>query len=434
MTATIETSVIAATPAAIPATQLPTRDASVKPVPRSNLGLLPLENRFLTWGARFAALGLSWVITQRLMPWHGLAWFVVVAAVANVVVLALGTAVFDTNVAVSDRVAQWFVSTAAMVVFVSLGSVIFFVLKRGWPALHHLNFFTQDMTGVGTQDPLDKGGILHAIIGSLIELGIASAIALPLGIGTAVFMNEVGGGFAKVVRTVVEAMTALPDILAGLFIYTVWILALGFPRSGLAAAQSIAVMMLPIIARASDVVLRVVPGSLREASYALGTSRWATVWYVVLPTARSGLATALILAIARGIGETAPVLITSGNAPFVHVNPTSGVMNSLPLYIFTAARSGIEVQIQRAFGAAAVLLVLVMVLFSAARYLARPPSNKPSLTKRLMRQLHVKPRIRPAYDMRDATVPADLGPLGTPERSTDHPDPHYPPAADEEVP
>jgi phosphate transport system permease protein len=144
-------------------------------------------------------------------------------------------------------------------------------------------------------------------------------------------------------------------------------------------------MMLPIIARASDVVLRVVPGTLREASFALGASRWATVWRVVLPTARSGLATALILAIARGVGETAPVLITSGNATFVHLDPTSGVMNSLPLFIFTSARSGIAVDIQRAFGAAAVLLLLVLVLFITARLLARPSTAKASLLRRLRR-------------------------------------------------
>ena len=144
-------------------------------------------------------------------------------------------------------------------------------------------------------------------------------------------------------------------------------------------------MMLPIIARASDVVLRVVPGTMREAAFALGASRWATVWQVVLPTARSGLATALILAIARGVGETAPVLITSGNAQFIHLDPTSGVMNSLPLFIFTSARGGIDVQVQRAFGAAAVLLLLVLVLFIVARMLARPATGKPSLVRRLRR-------------------------------------------------
>jgi phosphate transport system permease protein len=368
------------------AVRIPASD-DVPNTPRANLGQLPADERFLTWGARVGALGIAWVVVERLLPVSGLAWFLFVFAIANVVILAVGTAVLGSNVAVSDRVAQWVVSTGMVIVLVALGSVIIFVLERGWTALDHANFFTHDMTGVGAQDPLNRGGILHAILGSLIELGIASAIALPLGIGTAVYMNEVGGKFARVVRTVVEAMTALPDILAGLFIYTVWIIALGFPRSGLAAGLAIAVMMLPIIARASDVVLRVVPGTMREAAFALGASRWATVWRVVLPTALPGLATALILAIARGVGETAPVLITSGNASFIHANPLTGVMNSLPLFIFTSARSGIPLQVERAFGAAAALLVLVLVLFITARMLARPRTNKPSLLRRTRRAL-----------------------------------------------
>jgi phosphate transport system permease protein len=427
MTTTLE-------PTSAPTTHLPARDSDVLPTPRSGLRALPAESRFITWGSFLAGLALAWVITQRLLPWGGVAWFIVVAAVANVLILAVGTAVIDNQVSVADRVARWVITAAAVLVLVALGSVMVYVLKRGWPALHHLNFFTKDMTGVGELDPLDKGGILHAIVGSLIELGIASAIALPFGIGTAVFMNEVGGAFAQVVRTVVEAMTALPDILAGLFIYTVWILALGQPRSGLAAGLAIAVMMLPIIARASDVVLRVVPGSLREASLALGASRWSTVWNVVLPTARSGLATALILAIARGIGETAPVLITSGNASFMHVNPTSGVMSSLPLFIYTGAKSGIAVSIQRAFGAAAVLLVLVLILFAIARYLARPPSNKPSLTRRLMKLVRVNVAPRVGHDFVAADPGASAAVLPPPERVTDHPKPQYPPTPDEEVP
>ncbi|MGN6473417.1 MAG: phosphate ABC transporter permease PstA [Mycobacteriales bacterium] len=365
----------------------PPYDDALHSTPRADLRQRPAEERFLTWGARFAALGIAWLAVDRLLPVSGVWWFAFIFALANVMILAVGTAVRGSNVEISDRIAQWVVSAGMTIVLAALASVIIFVFKRGWTALHHWNFFHDDMNGVGAQDPLSHGGIIHAVLGSLIELGIASAIALPLGVGTAVYMNEIGGKFARVIRTVVEAMTALPDILAGLFIYTVWILALGLPRSGLAAGLAITVMMLPIIARASDVVLRVVPGTLREASFALGASRWATVWRVVLPTARSGLATALILAIARGVGETAPVLITSGNAPFVHLNPTSGVMNSLPLFIFTSARSGIELQVQRAFGAAAVLLMLVLILFITARMLARPRTGKTSLLRRIRRKL-----------------------------------------------
>ena len=173
-------------------------------------------------------------------------------------------------------------------------------------------------------------------------------------------------------RTVVEAMTALPSIVAGLFIYTTLIVGLGVPRSGFAAAMALGVMMLPIIARASDVVLRVVPGSLREASLALGASRWRTVWHIVLPTARPGLATAVILGVARGIGETSPVLLTSGARRSWSPNPTDGVMNSLPLFIFSTVRSGEPIYIERAYGAAAILLAVVLVLFVTARLLARP--------------------------------------------------------------
>jgi len=366
-------------------TVLPVKDPDVVPTPRTSVGQIPAESRFLNWGALVAALGMAWVIAERLLPLHGLPWFLAVFAVCNLGILAVGTATMDNATAVVDRVMRWVVSTATLVVIVALCSVMVYVLGRGWPALRHASFFLHDMSGISQDAPLSQGGILHAIVGSLIELGIASAIALPLGVGTAVFMNEIGGRFSRVVRTVVEAMTALPDILAGLFIYTVWIVAFHQPSSGFAAALALTVMMLPIIARASDVVLRVVPASLREASLALGSSRWSTVWHVVLPTARPGLATALILAVARGIGETAPVLLTSGNANFMVKNPFGGPMTSLPLYIFESYGSGIPLQIQRAFGAASVLLVLVLILFVAARVIARAPSNKAPLWKRILR-------------------------------------------------
>jgi phosphate transport system permease protein len=376
-------------------TFLPSRQPDVRgPVPRTSLGVLPLEYRFLSWGARVAAVGLSWVIVERLLPIQGPGWFVVVAALANVVLLAVGTLVIDTPVAMADRIAQWVVSTAALVVMLTLCTILGFVFIRGWAALHHWNFFTQTMQTTLPDAPYDQGGVLQSIVGTLIELGIAIAITLPLGVATAVYINEVGGGFARVIRTVVEAMTALPSIVAGLFIYSVWIIELGEPRSGLAGALAISVMMLPIIARASEVVLRVVPGSLREASLAMGASRWRTVWHVVLPTARPGLATALILAVARGIGETSPVLIASGYATFLVTHPTRGVMSSLPLSVYNSVIAPEPQAVVRGYATAAVLLILVLTLFVIARLLARPPSAKPSLRRRLQRAL--APARRPA--------------------------------------
>jgi phosphate transport system permease protein len=381
-------------------THLPSYDEDAAPaVPRGSLGRLTVDELFVRIGTWGSALGLAWLITHRLLPLAGLPWFLIAWFVLGLAVTVVTGMLTGGMVEVRDRVAASVVTVGALLVAAVLASALVFVVMRGWPPLLHLNFYLDDMAGVGPKDPFTDGGILHAILGSLIEIGVGVAIALPLGIGTAVFMTEVGGRFARVVRTVVEAMTALPSIVAGLFIYTVFIVALGYPRSGLAAALAIAVMMLPIIARAADVVLRVVPGGLREASLALGASRWRTVWNVVLPTARPGLATAVILGIARGVGETSPVLLTSGAASFMVTNPTDGVMNSLPLYIYTTVRSGEPVAITRAFAAATVLLTIVLVLFITARLLARPKGTK---TRR---------RRQPTLDLVHADPLVEMGPV-----------------------
>ena len=357
-------------------THLPTYDDDAAPaIPRSSLGKPTPDERFVNWGSLAASFAMAWLLTQRLLPMAGPAWLLVTWFVLSLVLGAITTGMRGGWPEVADVLARRVILWAAASVAAALVSTIVFVALRGWRPVVHWNFFTDDMAGIGPKDALDRGGVLHAILGSMIELGIGLLVTLPLGIGTAVFMNEVGGTFARVVRTVVEAMTALPSIVAGLFIYSTFILAFHLPPSGLAAGLAIAVMMLPIVARASDVVLRVVPGGLREASLALGASRWKTVWHVVLPTARPGLATAVILGVARGVGETSPVLLTSAASTFVSTNPVQ-VMNSLPLFIYTNVRSGEPMAITRAFGAATVLLALVLILFVTARLLARPPRTK----------------------------------------------------------
>jgi phosphate transport system permease protein len=367
-------------------TFLPTYDEDAPPpLPRAGLGKPSPDERFARIGSWVAGFGLAWVVTHRLLPLAGLPWFLVMWFVLGIAVTAVTAHMSGGLIEVKDRVTASIVTGAALVVGAAVVSTVVFVAARGWKPLLHVNFWTEDMSGVGPKDGFSHGGILHAITGSAIELGIALLVTLPLGIGTAVFMTEIGGRFARIVRTVVEAMTALPSIVAGLFVYTVFIIALGYPRSGLAASLAISVMILPIIARASDVVLRVVPGGLREASLALGASRWRTVWHVVLPTARPGLATAVILGVARGVGETSPVLLTSGGAAFMVTSPTGGVMNSLPLFIYTNVRSGEPVAIERAFAAATALLFLVLVLFTIARLLARPRRGGTSLLRRAIR-------------------------------------------------
>jgi phosphate transport system permease protein len=352
-------------------------DDAAPPIPRGSLGKPTPDERFVNWGSLVSAFALAWLVTQRLLPMPGPAYFLATAFVFSLLIGGVTGAMRGGWPEVAEVVAKRAILWGAGLVFAALVSTIVFIALKGWRPLTHLNFFVDDMSGIGPSDGLDKGGIRHAIVGTLIELGIALVITLPLGIGTAVFMNEVGGKFARIVRTVVEAMTALPSIVAGLFIYSVYVMALGFPKSGLAAGLALSVMMLPIIARAADVVLRVVPGGLREASLALGASRWKTVWCVVLPTARSGLATAVILGVARGVGETSPVLLTSGYATFMVSDPTQGVMNSLPLSIFVNVRSGIPIAVERAYGTALVLVTLVLTLFIVARLLARPRTSKP---------------------------------------------------------
>jgi phosphate transport system permease protein len=327
-------------------------------------------------GAAACALCVTALLWGRLAPLSGWVGFTVFAYVLFLIAYTVLTQLRADGPAVRDRLATVVMWSAAVILFGVLAFVVLFTLVRGWRALVHVNFFTQDMTFAGPLQPLSVGGIKHAIVGTLWMIGIALALTVPLGIACAVFLTQVGGIGARFVRMIVEAMTALPDVVAGLFIYATWVLILGFGRSGLAAALALATAVLPIITRAADVVLRVVPGSLREASEALGAPRWRTVWHVILPTARSGLATAVILGAARGIGETAPVLLTAGYTATMNTNPLSGPMVSLPLAVFEFVRSPQPAMIERGFAAAAFLMLLVLALFALGRVLGgRAPGH-----------------------------------------------------------
>lgn len=351
-------------------------DRGGEPRERRTLRRATFEERFDLLGAAAAGLATSTLLFGWLAPLTGVVGWVVVSYLAFLGYYVLLTALVGDRQRIADRVATVLLVSAGAILFGALVFVVVFALLRGREAFWHLNFFTQSMELAGPLDPLTEGGILHAIVGTLIQISIALAITIPLGIATAVFLNEVGGRFARFVRTIVDAMTALPSIVAGLFIYAAVIQLVTHQRSGFAAALAITVMMLPIVIRAADVVLRLVPGNLREASYALGASRWRTVWGVVLPTARSGLVTAVILGTARGIGETSPVLLTSGVTAVLTFNPFSGPMISLPLQVFDFVRSPEPTMIARGFGTAAVLLILVLVLFAVARVIGgRPPGQ-----------------------------------------------------------
>ncbi|HEY0227899.1 MAG TPA: phosphate ABC transporter permease PstA [Mycobacterium sp.] len=307
-----------------------------------------------------------WLFTQ-VAAFQGALPFVLISYVFFVVFFAILLSFDEKRVGVMDRLATVLFHSLAIVLLLALAVVIVFTVARGAPAIIHLNFWTQDLSLAGPLDPLTVGGMLHAAVGTLIMITIALIISIPLGLLCAIFLAEFPGRFSRIVRTVVEAMTALPSIVCGLFIFATYVLLFGLPRSGFAASLAITIMILPIIIRSADVVLRLVPGNLKEASLGLGASQWRTIWNVVLPTSRSGLMTAIILGTARGIGETSPVLLTAGYTTYYSFNPFSGPMVSLPLATFSLVKSPEPTQIARGFGAAAVLMVLVFVLFLVAR-------------------------------------------------------------------
>ncbi|MGN6219393.1 MAG: phosphate ABC transporter permease PstA [Microbacterium sp.] len=401
-----------------PASSLATSRRTVTPVAHGQVGQkrqlrkATFAERFDLLGAGAAGLASATLLFGWLAPLTGVVGWLVVSYVGFLGFYVLLSSFGADRKTVADRVATVLLVSAGVLLLSALGFVVVFTLLRGVEALSNLNFFTQDMELAGPLDPLTQGGILHALVGTLIQITIALAITIPLGIATAVFLNEVGGPFARFVRTIVDAMTALPSIVAGLFVYAAVIQFVTHQRSGIAASLAISVMMLPIVIRASDVVLRLVPGNLREASYALGAGRWRTVWRVVLPTARSGLVTAVILGTARGIGETSPVLLTAGVTAVLTFNPFSGPMISLPLQVFDFVKSPEPTMVARGFGTAAVLLLLVLVLFAIARVIGgRPPGQLSPRQQDRMRAESRRDLERFEARRPGITAPTDPSPL-----------------------
>jgi len=343
-----------------------TPDMPERPEPRQIRGAT-FARRYDVLGAAAGAIAIATLLFGWLTPLSGFVGWVLISFLCFIGLYVLLAKLGSDWQDVADRIVTVLMVSAGVVLFGALAFVVVYTVVRGLPALLHLNFFWQTMQLAGPLDPLDVGGISQAIVGTLIQISIALAITIPLGLTTAVFLNEVGGRFARFVRTITDAMTALPSIVAGLFVYAAVVQLITNQRNGFAAAIAITVMMLPIMVRAADVVLRLVPQNLREASYALGSTRWRTVWKVVLPTSRSGLVTAIILATARGIGETSPVLLTSGITSVLNGNPFEGPMISLPLQVFDLVKSPEPNMIARGFGTAAVLLLLVLLLFTLAR-------------------------------------------------------------------
>jgi phosphate transport system permease protein len=364
-------------------------EASAAEVPL-RIGTVTAEDVLTVLGAAVGALGLTWLIYERLLPWSGAFGFWVCWYLAFAAFYFAAAAMQWNRLVVRDKVLAVLISSGGIFATVVVVDQIGYSLVKGLAAISHANFWTQTMVATAFTQGLNSGGILHAIVGSLEQISLATLFSVPLGIVSAIFLAEVGGPLASPVRTLVNAMTALPSIIAGLLIYAVVVQSLGVEECGFAAALAIAIVMLPTVTRAAEVVLQVVPGTLREASFALGASHWRTVSKVILPTARSSLTTAVVLAMARGIGETAPVLLVAGFSNSMNTNPFHAWQATLPTLIFNdvITYGDYKSYVERAFGAGFTLMLVVVILFAVARALggARPGELSRRQRRRLARE------------------------------------------------
>ncbi|MDX6363113.1 MAG: phosphate transport system permease protein [Streptomyces sp.] len=270
-----------------------------------------------------------------------------------------------------DRIATSLVWVCFLVAVVPLASLIWETAKRG-VKVFDVYFLTHSMGVVADTEP--GGGIYHAIIGTLEQVGIATLIAVPVGVLTAIYLVEYGRGkLAKAVTFFVDVMTGIPSIVAGLFVLSFWILILDMGYSGFAGSLALAILMMPVVVRSTEEMLKLVPNELREASLALGVPKWRTIIKVVLPTSIGGITTGVMLAVARITGETAPVLLLVWGTGFINTNPFKDPQASLPLYIYQqyANSAGSGAAYDRAWAAALALIAFVMILNLAARGIAR---------------------------------------------------------------
>jgi phosphate transport system permease protein len=292
------------------------------------------------------------------------------AVLATVVLYALSRAV-EGRRAATDRLVTCAVVGAFGLAMVPLVSLAYEVVSRGVARLDG-EFFNSSLVGIVGEG----GGAYHAIFGTLIITGLTALISVPIGLLTAIYLVEYGTGRLKrAITFLVDVMTGIPSIVAGLFAYALFAIFFGpGVRLGIAGAVALSVLMIPVVVRSAEEVLKLVPNELREASYALGVPKWRTIVKVVIPTAVAGLGTGVTLAIARVVGETAPLLVTVGITNATNLNPFDGRMATLPVYAFyQLTQPGVppEFAIDRAWTAALILIVLVMALNLVARLISR---------------------------------------------------------------
>jgi phosphate transport system permease protein len=272
--------------------------------------------------------------------------------------------------AAKDSLLSSFAMLAIVLTLIPIISIVSTVVIKGYKGIH-FGMFANDMTQASVNDPVQSGGLLHALVGTIIMVGGALIVSFPIGLLTALYLTEIRGKLSRPIKFLVQAMSGVPSIVAGLFILSILVIPVTQELTGLMGSLALSILMIPTIARTAEEMLRLIPNDLREAGVALGATQWRTVSGVIVPAAKSGLVTAVILGVARIIGETAPILLVSGGADALNFNPTSGPMGSLPFYIWKAfLTGGTEEAYARAWGGMLILLILIVFLFGLARYLS----------------------------------------------------------------
>ena len=330
-------------------------------------------------GCALSSVALCWLVFTVLSSGAGWLGFLVASYFVFLVLLFVVTADQMGRSEATDRVVTVVVVTSAVVLLVPLVFLVIYLMSRGLHALR-VTFFSQDQRGITPLMPSSAGGGAHAVVGTIEEVGLALAFSLPLGLCAAIFLNESRSRWRRIVRIFVDAMSGLPSVVAGLFIFAVLILPYAksfelFSYNGFMAALALTLIMLPTITRTVEVVLRLVPDGLREAGLALGSNRARMVWSVVLPTARTGISTAVVLGIARAVGETAPLIFTAFGYDLMNANPFKGPQESLPLFVYRNIRKPDVSAIERGFAGALVLMLIVIALFALARFIGRDRSK-----------------------------------------------------------
>jgi phosphate transport system permease protein len=276
---------------------------------------------------------------------------------------------------VRNGLAEKLTFLGALIVMMAVASILWSVISRGMAGLNFA-YFTQTMRNASIFDPIGMGGIAHAILGTLLLIAISIIISVPMGILTALYLTEIKGKASKFIEFLIQAMAGVPSVVAGLFIYAAIILNTPLRPSAFLGGLALTILMVPTVTRTAQEVLNLVPQDLRVAGLAMGATQWKTVALVVVPAARSGLITAVILGVARIAGETAPLLFTVGTFDAFNFNPFVGQNSALPVIVWGGLNGGAAESIQRAWSAILVLLIVVLIIFTAARVFGKRSMKK----------------------------------------------------------